>query len=404
MAFVPAQEIDQTGIVRIVVVEGRIGQVIFSGEPEWLTDRVRRQVNRLREEAPLTIATMERMLLLANDAPGISIKTTLDRGVDAAGVIKLLVSVEHTSFDMQAGIGNRGSRALGPWTVDGSVSFYNSGGIDSSISARVLHTLGKNEMVYYGLDAALPIGIDGLELNVSLARVDAEPGLKILRLLEFATDSWSYSAGIRKPLIRSRSRNWQAWVNFDAKDSEGNMLGQTTSREKLRSIRIGSLYDWVGKTGASTSIEGQISHGISVFGGSKQGDPLVSASSDFNYTAAKINASRAQPLPRGLEIAMTLTAQYAFDPLVGSEQCGYGGGVFGSAFDSYEVSGDHCLMGGLELSRRFNSASKTMDFVQPYAFLCLSEKTDRFPFRWQMGDLSMVLWLKILLLQKRATL
>jgi hemolysin activation/secretion protein len=56
-----------------------------------------------------------------------------------------------------------------------------------------------------------------------------------------------------------------------------------------------------------------------------------------------------QPLIDGFSALVAVYGQYAFAPLLVPEQCGYGGRVFGRAFDPSELIADHCWMASLEL-------------------------------------------------------
>ena len=67
---------------------------------------------------------------------------------------------------------------------------------------------------------------------------------------------------------------------------------------------------------------------------------------DFTTIAASV--SRTQPLANGLSAFVAAQGQYAFTPLLASEECGYGGRLFGRAFDPSKMVGDHCWMASAE--------------------------------------------------------
>ena len=53
--------------------------------------------------------------------------------------------------------------------------------------------------------------------------------------------------------------------------------------------------------------------------------------------------------------------QYAGNPLLVPEQCGYGGRVFGRAYDPSELLGDHCWMAAAELGTTCREALPVPD-------------------------------------------
>jgi hemolysin activation/secretion protein len=69
------------------------------------------------------------------------------------------------------------------------------------------------------------------------------------------------------------------------------------------------------------------------------------------FDVLMIDAGHVHPLPASLEVALSGRLQLASRKLLASEECGYGGGAIGRAFDNHEISGDYCLMGAAELRR-----------------------------------------------------
>ena len=68
---------------------------------------------------------------------------------------------------------------------------------------------------------------------------------------------------------------------------------------------------------------------------------------DFEKIEATL--SRTQPLFGPISAFGSIYGQYAFNPLLVPEQCGYGGRFFGRAFDPSQLLGDHCVEALAEL-------------------------------------------------------
>jgi hemolysin activation/secretion protein len=85
--------------------------------------------------------------------------------------------------------------------------------------------------------------------------------------------------------------------------------------------------------------------------GSTGNDNLIPSRANGRVDFSKIEATftRMQPLPAGFSVLVSGYGQYGFNPLLSSEACGFGGRIFGRAFDPSEFLGDSCLEGFAEL-------------------------------------------------------
>jgi hemolysin activation/secretion protein len=81
-----------------------------------------------------------------------------------------------------------------------------------------------------------------------------------------------------------------------------------------------------------------------------------------------VTASRTQPLPANFSLFLAGYAQYAFTPLLVSEQCGYGGRFFGRAFDPSQMLGDHCWAVLSELRYEIATPWKQVTRLQAYTY------------------------------------
>jgi hemolysin activation/secretion protein len=115
-------------------------------------------------------------------------------------------------------------------------------------------------------------------------------------------------------------------------------------------------------------------HGLGSTENADPGGPLppLPAPSTYagqvNFAKLETTLSRTQPLPMNFSLFLAGYAQYAFTPLLVSEQCGYGGRFFGRAFDPSELLGDHCWMGLGELRYDFATPWKQLTRLQAYAY------------------------------------
>ncbi|MBI2510198.1 MAG: ShlB/FhaC/HecB family hemolysin secretion/activation protein, partial [Betaproteobacteria bacterium] len=75
-AVVPAQRVEK-GIVRIEVIEGRVGQVRFEGNRRYSPQFLRQRLTRLVSGSLITSDNLEHDLLVLNDLPGVTARAVL---------------------------------------------------------------------------------------------------------------------------------------------------------------------------------------------------------------------------------------------------------------------------------------------------------------------------------------
>ena len=88
-----------------------------------------------------------------------------------------------------------------------------------------------------------------------------------------------------------------------------------------------------------------VSHGIEGLRQHRERQSVgVAAVGRVDFTKIEGYASRLQPLLGSFSALLATYGQYAFNSLLVPEQCGYGGGRFGRAYDPSELLGDSCWM------------------------------------------------------------
>jgi hemolysin activation/secretion protein len=112
-----------------------------------------------------------------------------------------------------------------------------------------------------------------------------------------------------------------------------------------------------------------VSQGIEGLGSTDNGNPLASrAAGRVDFSKIEGTIGRTQPLPGRFSAYASLYGQYAFTPLLVSEQCGYGGRFFGRAFDPSEMLGDSCFEALGELRYDLMPMVSQITQAQLYAF------------------------------------
>lgn len=351
LAFVPAQEV-KGGVVRVRVVEGYIGDVEFQDSRSFHSKLWGGFARRLMESRPLKTKDLERYLLLANDLAGVEVKSVFERMEGDVGATRLVMMIERKMFDAGIEVNNRGSRAIGPYRVQLQAALNGLLGAEERFGIFGVRVPDGEELSYLAWRFDLPLTSDGLTFGFDAARSHSKLGTPSLVVLDYQTDGWTGSATFTYPWIRSRAENLYFSAGVVYKDLSADIVATEFTHDTMTIVALGADYDTHDRWGGLLQITGSLRVGLDVFDATQKGDADASrldASGEFIKIEA--SASRLQSLERWpwLQVYTELGMQIADGPLLVSEECGYGGGHIGRAFDPFEIAGDHCIKGLAEL-------------------------------------------------------
>lgn len=369
--IVPPQALNPAAAtIQLQVIEGYIDEVSW---PQTIINRtsvLEQYTNRITRERPLSIATLERYLLLAGDLPGYTISTTLEPSATNSGASRLVVDIDHQPFSGSATLNNRGSESRGPLQVVAQVSAENSLGLNERVALTFASATEFNELTYVSGSYQQVLNAEGLELSLRGTWDQGEPGTEILRSLDYQTRSGSFAGELSFPIIRSRERNLILSGGFTLRDFRSDSLGAALNEDRTRAFHVSATYDQFDVWNGVNQLSLTFRQGLTGLGGTNNANPLATrASGRVDFTVFEGSASRFQPLQHGLSLLLEAEGQYAATPLLAGQECSYGSQRFGSAFSSASLVGDHCLMGSAEL--RYDSQFELGDLSQAQLFAYL---------------------------------
>jgi hemolysin activation/secretion protein len=353
-AIVPEQELDPGGAtVRIEVVEGYIDRVVWPAKLSRYRDFFSDYAAKITAERPINIRTLERYLLLASDLPGLKFTTTLKASAVNKGAATLIVEVTEKPVDGLARADNRGTRARGPLQFLISPVINNLMGQHESIALTYAAVSQPKELQYVAAAWRQVLNSEGLIGFVNVSYSWSYPGTADLEALDFRTRATYAEAGASFPVIRARERNLV--VTGLAFMGENYSFWNVTPQDpqavdRLRGARLRIEGDYADRLGGINLFNATYSQGIAGAGSTDNDNILASRRGGrIDFSKIEALASRMQPLVAPFSALVVAYGQYAFTPLLVPEQCGYGGRLFGRAFDPSELIADHCWMASFEL-------------------------------------------------------
>ncbi|MEM1155355.1 MAG: ShlB/FhaC/HecB family hemolysin secretion/activation protein [Pseudomonadota bacterium] len=266
---------------------------------------------------------------------------------------------------------NRGSEANGPWALDASGTWYETFAPYDILGVRALQALDTEELTYLSVAYDYLLRADGTALRFSLAGSTSEPGTDTLTAIDEENESLSASLSFYRPLIRTTEVSLAFTTRFDLRNSESSQLGVPATEDRLRVLRFGLEYGRRYETGSFLQAVGTLSQGIEGLGATETGNPLATRSDgETAFTALEVYLRYTHRFESAVALTAQGIGQLSSDPLLSAEECGLGGERFGRAYNSSEITGDHCMAASLEVARTFEDNLPTgMVALQPYGFL-----------------------------------
>jgi hemolysin activation/secretion protein len=374
-AIIPPQQLDPKGaVIRIQVVEGYVEKVEWPPQVATYVDFFSDYAAKITAERPANIRTIERYLLLAGDLPGLKFKNSLKPHPTKIGAAILVVEVEIKPVDLFGRVDNRGTKARGPNEFMTSVTNNNLLHIHDALTVTYAGAFQTRELQYFGANYRQVLNSEGLTAFINGSYGYGRPGTVELELLNYRTKSQYLETGLSYPVIRARERNLNVsglWFWSDDRSSFFDMPDVPPSTlDKMRGFRLKADADAADRFGGINQLNYAFSHGIEGLGSTLNGNELASrANGRVDFSKMELTLSRLQPLGGGVSLLGVAYSQYAMTPLLVSEQCGYGGRVFGRGFDPSQFVGDSCVELLAELRFDVPHELKGLTQAQLYAFV-----------------------------------
>ena len=344
-AIVPQQELLTEGAaLQIEVIEGFVDQVTFSGA-ENVKGALEPYAEKITAERPLTLANLERNLLLMNELAGMSVRANLKPSTSpGASAMDISLTRDPQAFSLSAH--NRTSKALGRVRAEASADFRGVLGNFDRHTFRFI-TSGSKRLNYLGYAGEQPLGYDGLKLNWNASTSKSTPKVDIPFNID--SDSTNAAVGLSYPIVRSRATNLDVRANLGASNNSSNFPFET--KDKLRVVRAGVTWDALDPYGGLNIVDLELAKGLSGLGASSRSDPALSRNglADPEFSKLTYYLARLQSLTGPWTVLFAATGQYSRDVLATAETFGLGGDLFLRAYDPSELIGDRGVAGKVEL-------------------------------------------------------
>lgn len=350
-AILPPQHV-KGGIVKVQIIEGYLDQVSVIGTPRGSRCLIQDYGKQIAKKQPLALDRMEKYLLLANEVPGTQVKAVLSPSKKKQGAADLSLATTTKLFSGYLSYDNYGTRYIGPQEYTGNIglnSAINSGDVTNLTFTK---TTKGGELTYIDLNYGAALNDEGVRYLVGGTRTHTHP-LFVLQSSQIDGLNDNYYTNVMIPAIRSRSRSLNYIVGFNYLDSNTTALSEPLYQDHLRNLDLGFLYSFADRWYGANNIGANFRQGLPILGYSSDYNPDTATTSRpggrGDYTKMGFQMSRLQAVKGPVTLLGVLRGQWAFNPLLSSEQFTFGGSIMGRGYDSAELIGDRGLAGSLEL-------------------------------------------------------
>ncbi|MDG2125028.1 MAG: ShlB/FhaC/HecB family hemolysin secretion/activation protein [Verrucomicrobiales bacterium] len=342
-----------SGVVQLVVVEGRRGEVVVRGNEHFSREMLLRQV-RTGEGEVLAQEPLLEDLEWLNSNPFRHVNLVYTPG-EEFGVTDIVLDVrEARPWRLYAGLEDTGTEATGEELFVSGVSLGNVWGIDhvagyQYTASADFERLGGHSLVY-----RLPLPwrhrLTFYGLYVTTETSDSLVGVPL------STGGKSFQASLRYevplPNVGEAEQVLRAGLDFKRTDNDlefggTSVFATTTDIFQVVLEHEVSLEDGSGET----TLETRLVWSPGSVGGSNNDAAFqaMRAGADASYLYGWMGLEREQALPWGAELVARAGGQLSSSNLLATEQL-YGGGYESvRGFDNYALRGDEGVLAGLEL-------------------------------------------------------
>ena len=364
-AMVPEQSV-QSGIVRIRVVEGYVDRVRIEADARTAA-AVRSIAKGLHEDRPLRTSTLERLLGLMRDVPGVIVSDTrLSRSPSDPARHQLTITLGANRIRGLLYSDNHG-------TIDGArMRGYSSVSLSSlavpgdQLQVDLFSIPSSDFRFFFGqAKGSVPLGANGLRLALSASRASS---FQELPGSDQHGKSRQLIADMAFPFAKSRALSIVGHASLGDWKSQEKIAGTVFQLDRLQVARA-----WVELARVKkTRIDGRIglSRGLDLGPATESGDPRASRPfGDAEFTKFNADVQVATALSERVLLRLDTSAQYSTDSLLAPEEFALGGSRIGRAFDFNEITGDHGIGAMLEISYRLPEAKRGPKSVEVFGFV-----------------------------------
>lgn len=213
-AYIPPQNIlTQNGSLKINVIEGNYGKFILENNSLVNDEIVQSNLDDIKEKNIVSSQTLERVMLIINDTPGVTVSKAEVRPGKELGTSDFIIGTDATKPYNGYIIGdNYGSQYTGKHRIMAGVDINSPFKIGDKITAFAM-TSEKTGLLSGKVGYEFPLHANGTRAEISYSKTTYELG-STYKNLDAVGSSDSIAARVSYPIIRTRLENLNSYAEI----------------------------------------------------------------------------------------------------------------------------------------------------------------------------------------------
>lgn len=355
---VPEQTLD--GTLKLNVISARLTEIRITGETGPYRKRLQDLLTPLTELDPLNERDAERILLGANNIPGLEARLALAPAGEGEGAVVGNLSANYERFAAYANVRNYNATSIGRETVFGRVEYYGLTGMSDITHVAAQATVDFDEQLIAEIGHEFGIGRDNIRVGTSVVFATARPDIQNLDL---ATDTLLGNLSVSYPAIRTPQMALDFTLGLDFVEQETSVGPVTLSKDAIRTLFVRASIEGQRRRANRTlalayraAVEAR--QGLGLLGATSFGQTQTAqtdgftASRPFGNANATVILGEAEatwfPIPQ-FDVRGLFEVQWTNDPLLNFDEYAIGNLSIGRGYDPGANSGDRAYGGIIEI-------------------------------------------------------
>jgi hemolysin activation/secretion protein len=344
--FLPPQTVSD-GIVKLIVVEGKYGEVRTQGSarlPDSTVSNILSAQGIVSGNA-ITQADLERSLLILQNMPATDASLSVQAGA-AVGTSDVQVEAKAKSlFSGELSYDNHTSRYIGAQRVTAKVNLNSPFGWGDQLNVRGTHAIDHD---FVSANYTFPLGYNGLKIGGGASRLDFHLCCDF-SALDWQGEMTTFNLQASYPLILSKQRKLFISTAYFNRHLRDEALGVEIDDRKVNAAQL--LLDAAFSGSAETRINLTITGANLDLSGNTadQAGDAAGARSEGGFWKVRGALQQRWPMSSSVWLDYQLRGQWASKNLEGSEKFLLGGQNGIRAYPVGEGAGDMGLLARVEL-------------------------------------------------------
>ncbi|MBF0273822.1 MAG: ShlB/FhaC/HecB family hemolysin secretion/activation protein [Nitrospinae bacterium] len=384
-AYIPQQEV-KDGVVKIKIVEGKIGKINITGNKKVKTTDIQKHLGELRQKSVVKEQALESVLDDLNSLMGMNVRTILRPG-ELPGTSDLILDVTETPpYFFSLDTDNFGSKYLGKNRLGMTLIRGNIFTLGDQFTIRGVTSDLKQDSV--SLSYLYPLFIPNLNVGTSYSYSEQEIGAN-LKNLQSGGLSESANVNLSYTLYRTKNSQLRLKGGFEFKRSQNYLFNMTSSDEHFNNFYINLSGNFTDRFQGMNFFSTTVTKGIAE---NKRNRALNSRTEALgNVTSVWFSVNRYQRLPFfDSYVLMKGTAQAVSARTLSSNLFVIGGMGSVRGFPLSEYSGDNGYIASLEyvlpVPLKINSGIADLPLNKILSINGFIDHGESFMLRKQIGD------------------